>query len=116
MNELEKYNDQTVREDIVNLEALPETGSEASRLITGILRRWYIVLIVLIVICGLGLPAVWLLKEPVQIVTGAIRIAPIMADILTDKRDPGQISNYEIFMNTQAEMLTSNQVIRMVRV
>ena len=114
MNELEKYNDQIPREEIVNLETLPETSGETGRLLKGILRRWYIVLLVFVVICGLGLPAIWLLQKPVQVVRGSIRIAPIMEDILTDKKDSGQISNYEIFMNTQAQMLTSNQVIQRV--
>jgi polysaccharide biosynthesis transport protein len=114
MNELENYNDQIEKQDIVNLEPSPEASIETPRLLAGIIRRWYILFIVFILICGIGLPAVWMLEKPVQVVKGAIRIAPILEDILTNNKDSGQISNYAIFMNTQAAMITSNQVIQRV--
>jgi polysaccharide biosynthesis transport protein len=114
MNEIENYKDQNKKLEIVNLESPPEAGTESPKLLAGIIRRWYILVLVLIIICGAGLPAVWIFKKPVQVVKGAIRVAPILEDILTSNKDSGQISNYEIFMNTQAAMITSNQVIQRV--
>jgi len=80
----------------------------------GVIRRWYILLLTFFIICASGLSAVWYFKEPVYHVTGAIRIAPILADILTNTKDKGDISDYEIFMNTQAELIKSDQVLQRV--
>jgi succinoglycan biosynthesis transport protein ExoP len=112
MNDLEKNTNQLIGQDIVNFEAVPEPTEESHQLAAGILRRWYIALLVFIVICGLGLSAIWLLIEPVYEVTGQIRVAPILVDILTDTRDKGDISDYQTFMNTQAELVTSSRVVQ----
>jgi len=115
MNELEKYHGQAAGQEIVNLQIPPEQDSEAtSDLVGGILRRWYIVLLIFLLVCGGGLPAVWLMVKPAYDVTGAIRVAPILADILSGEQDRGEISNYESFMNTQAEKITSNSVVQRV--
>lgn len=114
MNDLEKNNEQIAGQDIVNFETMPESTGESPQLIAAILRRWYIALSVFIVICGLGLSAIWISIEPVYEVTGQIRVAPILVDILTDKKDPGDISNYQSFMNTQAELVASSRVVQRV--
>ena len=115
MKELDKYHDQLAGQEIVNLQIPPEQDSEATTdMVAGILRRWYIVLLIFLIVCGIGLPAVWLLVKPVYDVTGAIRIAPILADILSGEEDRGEISNYESFMATQAEKITSNAVVQRV--
>jgi len=115
MNELEKYHSQAAGQEIVNLQIPPEQDSEAtSDMVGGILRRWYIVLLVFLLICGGGLPFIWLTVKPVYEVAGAIRVAPILADILSGEQDSGEISNYESFMNTQAEKITSNSVVQRV--
>ncbi len=83
MNELEKYHDQVAGQEIVNLQIPPESDSEAtSNLVAGICRRWYIVFLVFLVMCGAGLPAIWLLVKPSYSVTGAIRVAPIIENIV----------------------------------
>jgi len=113
MNELDKYHDQLAGQEIVNLQIPPEQDSEATTdMLAGILRRWYIVLLIFLIVCGIGLPAVWLVVKPVYKVTGAIRVAPIMADILSGEEDRGEISNYESFMNTEAAKITSNAVVQ----
>jgi len=114
MNELDKYQDQVAGQEIVNLQIPPEQGSEATTdMVAGILRRWYIVLLIFLLVCGIGLPAMWLTIKPEYSVTGAIRVDPILADILGDE-DRGEISNYESFMNTQAGKITSNAVVQRV--
>ncbi len=85
-----------------------------SNLVVGILRRWYIVLLVFIIICAIGIPAIWLSVKPVFTVTGAIRLAQIIPNILTGEADKGEISNYQSFMNTQAGMITINRVVQRV--
>ncbi|MFC1604796.1 GumC family protein, partial [Planctomycetota bacterium] len=115
MNELDKIQDPVVGQEIVNMQIPPEQGEEAtSDMVAGILRRWYIVLLIFILVCGVGLPAIWLVVKPSYNVTGAIRVAPILADILSGEQDRGEISNYESFMNTQAEKITSNAVVQRV--
>lgn len=115
MNELDKIQDPVVGQEIVNMQIPPEQSDEAtSDMVAGILRRWYIVLLIFLIVCGIGLPVIWLQVKPVYSVTGAIRVAPILADILTNEQDRGEISNYESFMNTQAEKITSNAVVQRV--
>jgi succinoglycan biosynthesis transport protein ExoP len=115
MKDIEKLNNNlTEGQDIIEFETEPEQTSEAPRLVEGILRRWYIVFAVFIVICGVGIPAIWLFIKPVHVITGQIHVAPILVDIMTDTRDRGEISDYQSFMNTQAEMVTSSRVVQRV--
>jgi capsular exopolysaccharide synthesis family protein len=114
MNELEKYDGKVIGQEIVNFDIPSETDNEAPNFILGVLRRWHILLLTFFMICALGLPAIWFLIKPVYVVTGAIRIAPILADILTEEKDRGDISDYQSFMNTQVQMITSSQVIQRV--
>jgi len=115
MNDLEKYHEQVIEQRGANFEVHPESdGETTSNLAAGVLRRWYIVLLIFIVMCAIGIPAIWFLIKPLYSVTGAIRVAPILANILTGEADRGEISNYQIFMNTQAEMITSGRVVHRV--
>ncbi|MBN2590398.1 MAG: polysaccharide biosynthesis tyrosine autokinase [Sedimentisphaerales bacterium] len=111
MNDLEKQDDQILESDIVNIDVPDESETETPNFLAGVLRRWHIALLTFFVICLIGLPAIWLLIKPVYVVTGSIRIAPILEDILTSARDRGDISDYQSFMNTQVEMITSTQVV-----
>jgi len=114
MNDLEKYHNQVV-EKVANFETPVEPGSETtSNLVAGILRRWYIVLLIFFVMCVIGIPAIWLLVKPLYSVTGAIMVAPILENIVTGEADRGRISNYQSFMNTQAEMITSDRIVQRV--
>jgi len=115
MSELDNYQNSVVGQEIVNMQIPPEQGDEAtSDMVAGILRRWYIVLLIFLLASGIGLPAIWFIVKPVYNVTGAIRVAPILADILTDEQDRGEISNYENYKNTEAEKIRSNTVIQRV--
>jgi capsular exopolysaccharide synthesis family protein len=115
MNELDKYRDNIVDYKPAAWQAPPEPSSpSASQLIVSVLRRWYITLSVFVVICAVGVPAIWLLSSPTYEVIGAVRVAPTSLNILTGESDKGEISNYQSFVNTQAEMITSSQVIQRV--
>ena len=115
MNNLEKYTDHLMGQKPVNFEMSPEPASESTfDLIKAIMRRWHIVLLVFFVMCATGLAAIWFLVEPLYNVTGAIRVAPIITNIITGEIDQGGISNYSSFMYTQAEIVTSDPVLQRV--
>jgi len=115
MNDLEKYHDQIIEQRPASFEAVPEAESETTaNLLAAVLRRWYIVLLVFIAMCGIGIPTIWLLVEPSYTVTGAIQVAPILRNIITGKTDMGQISNYQIFMQTQADLVKKSNVLQRV--
>ena len=116
MNGLEKYSDHhMIEQRLADFETQPESdGQTTANLTAGILRRWYIVPLVFFVMCAIGIPAIWLLIKPIYNVIGAIRVAPILSNLLTGEADRGEISNYQNFMNTQAEMLVSSQVVQRV--
>jgi capsular exopolysaccharide synthesis family protein len=115
MNNMEKYHGELIERSPMIFEPPPEPESgSASSLLVPLLRRWYIVVLVFFVTCAIGIPAIWLLMEPRYEVTGAIRVAPILSNILTGEADRGEISNYQYFMNTQAEMVLSSQVVQRV--
>ena len=75
---------------------------------------WRILPLILAVLCSIGIPAIWLLMKRTYVVTGAIKVDPIVPNILTGTADRGDISNYQSFMYTQARMVTSPQVVRSV--
>jgi uncharacterized protein involved in exopolysaccharide biosynthesis len=115
METIEKNRGELIERIPLDYEMPAESGSAStSDLIAAILRRWYIAVIVFFGICVIGIPSLWLLVEPRYAVTGAIRVAPILSNIITGEADKGEISNYQSFMNTQAKMIISPQVIQRV--
>ena len=113
MNDLIKFHDsdQMIEQNVVSLESQSESEN-TSNLIQGVLRRWPIVLLVFILVCAIGIPAIWFLIEPLYTVTGAIKVEPILENILTGESDRGGITNYQSFMNTQAILMTSNRIVQ----
>lgn len=126
MNDLEKYLDRVIGQKSNNSEAPripmqlpssiePEDDVEPTLNIGGaLLRRWYIVLLTFVVLCAVGIPAIWLLIKRSYMVSGAIRVDPIISNIITGREERGGISNYTSFMTTQAMMITSPQVVEKV--
>jgi len=116
MSNLEKYHGQVVEQRLANFEMRPESDNETtSNLVAGILRRWRIVLLTFLLLCFVGITAIWLLIKPLYTVTSAVKVAPILTNILSgEKDDYGGRSVYDRFMYTQAEMVTSSRVIQRV--
>ncbi len=115
MSEIEKHHEQASGQEAVNWQVPPDPdGEPSSNLMAGVLRRWYIVLPVFVLLCALGLPGIWMLLKPSYEVTGALRVDPIRENILTGGTDPGEISVYERFMNTEAEKITSSSIVQRV--
>lgn len=112
MNDLQEYHPNQAAQGPAGLEALPGTeDNSAANLIKAVLRHWRLMLLSFLLICAAGLPPIWFRIKPRYQTTGAIRVAPIMTNILSGERDSGQIQNYQMFMNTQAELITSSRVL-----
>jgi len=125
MNDLEKYLDRVIGQKSDNVVASrmpiqipspiePEDDAEQTLNVgSALLRRWYIVLLTLVMICSVGVPCVWLLIKRSYEVTGAIGVDPFVSNMITGQEDQGGI-NYASFMATQAMMITSPKVVREV--
>jgi len=110
MSDLEKYLDRVIGHRSNDSEAPqmpmqmpspiePEDDVEPTLNIgVALLRRWYIVLLTLVMICSVGVPCVWLFIKRSYVVTGVIQVKPIISNIITGQDDRGGISNYADFM------------------
>ena len=113
MNDLNRHTDQVIERDFIDSESAYASGDTTiSGLIPKILRRWYIVLAIFLVISLCGVPAIWLLTKPAYNVTGAIRVAPILTNVLSGEADRGKLGVIDTFMNTQAQIITSNRIVQ----
>ncbi|MGA2069875.1 MAG: polysaccharide biosynthesis tyrosine autokinase [Sedimentisphaerales bacterium] len=113
MDELTRYEGGALGPVIQGMPPVPELAGPNvfDMLTTVLLRRWRAAVIVFAVICCTGLSVIWLIIKPAYEVTGAIKVAPILSNVLTGKADSGDTSNYQSFMNTQAEMIISGPII-----
>jgi succinoglycan biosynthesis transport protein ExoP len=111
MNNLEKYHDQVIGQELVSFETPPEPeGQSMSNLIAGILHHWPLVLVMFVVICAIGIPAVWFLIEPQYRATASIRVAPIIPNVLFSDTDSERVMPmYENFKTDQARHITADQ-------
>lgn len=103
MNNLERYLDQVI-EQRPEIQELPpeEPASEPSpSFLKSLRRRWYIVLVIVILVCGIGLPIVWSQVKPLYVVRGALRIDPAVENLLTGEREGGDVP-YPMEMNQLA--------------
>ncbi len=116
MDTMEKFNDDQPVQRVVHpvISAAAEADSPPN-LLMPVLRRWHIVLAIAFVISAIGIPAVWLLINPAYTATAAIRVAPVIASILfSDKESEGVLPMYQNFMNTQASLIQSDQVLQRI--
>ncbi|HPS55245.1 MAG TPA: hypothetical protein PLP05_06585, partial [Sedimentisphaerales bacterium] len=86
MDELDKYNDQIIEANVVDSVSPESAGASTFNMAMGILRRWYIVLAIFILVCSAGIPTVWLLIKPEYNVAGFIRVAPILTNLLSGEQ------------------------------
>ena len=115
MNIIEKFDSNQIQRSPAEFEMPPLSESgDTSFLIAALLRRWQIAALILGAAVLVGVPVIWLMMEPKYDITGAIRVAPILPNILTGDPQRGEISNYQSFMNTQAKMIVSTQIIQKV--
>ncbi len=117
MGDLERYDyGPAGQQDIVQYETpMDEQGASIGDLVLPILRRWYVVIGTWIVVCGIGLPAIWFLMEDQFDTRGLIRVSPVISRILfSDSESERTMPNYENFMNTEAGRMASNTVLHRV--
>ncbi len=113
MNNLEKYLDQVIEQKPVVYDSpvQPEQAMPPS-VVDALRRRWYIAVLISVLISALVLPAIWLLIKPRYVVTGFIRIIPVQPSILTGEPDRGEISDYDSYMNTKAAEVFNARVLQ----
>ena len=115
MSDLDQFHDQHGKYELVQREATEDSQGDGTLNLTfAVLRRWYIVLLVFVLLCAAGAPLIWLYIKPVYTVTGSIHVAPILKNIITGQVDRGDISNYRNFMRTQAEMIAGPKALQKV--
>ncbi|MFC1782882.1 hypothetical protein ACFL02_04785 [Planctomycetota bacterium] len=117
MNDLGKNHPQEVIQDKDRFTVPPKDTRDSTQILhRPFLRHSYVVVITFILIFGAGLPVIWLGEKPFHITRGAIVVAPVFTDLLTGKAGRGEISSYELYMNTQARLMTNNRVLQGVAV
>lgn len=119
MNNLERYLDQVIEQKPAVYEGPPDLEPEGEsqskpNVLRSILKRWYLVVGVTIVVCAVGLPAIWFFVRPVYNVQGAVRVAPVVESILTGEGAGGGGPGYRDFVNTQVTILTSGPVLQRI--
>jgi polysaccharide biosynthesis transport protein len=115
MDMIEKHYEQQLPQDIVYAE-MPVADPNASlNMVMPILRRWRIIAAIFLLVCAIGLPVIWLFDKTTYESIAAIRVAPVIQSILfSDKDSESVIPMYENFKNTQADLITSEQVMQRV--
>jgi len=110
MDDLQKYQPQPLGQEVVQFEGPVEDQSDSTmNLAAAVFRRWPVLLATFIVVCAVGVPAIWFLVEQKYDTEGAIRISPTVSPILFETED--RLPNYQNFMNTQAQLIRSNNVL-----
>jgi uncharacterized protein involved in exopolysaccharide biosynthesis len=111
MNNMEEYQQQQVVQAPACLKAPVRIESDSNLgLVRPILRRWRIILVTSVVVCIIGVPAVWYLTKPQYQATAAIRVAPIIPSILfRDKDSESVMPMYQNFKNDQASLIMRDQ-------
>ena len=114
MNDAKKYPDQKIEQKSVARDTpqMPIQKPKRRWGLRSIGRRWRVVFLTTLIFCAVGIPAIWLLIERSYVVSGAIRVDPIISSILTGQ--DGVMSNYTSFVMTKAMMITSPQVVSRV--
>jgi succinoglycan biosynthesis transport protein ExoP len=118
MNDIEKFNNQILVEqrpgdyEMQGGESEESDSGGMASLLNPIIRRWHILALTVLILCALGIPTIWLVVKPYYLVVGAIRVAPILTNILTGEADKGETGNFASFINTQAELATSTGVLQ----
>ncbi|MCL5280972.1 MAG: polysaccharide biosynthesis tyrosine autokinase [Planctomycetes bacterium] len=121
MNNLEKYLDQVIEpkpvvyETPVEAPQPPQPETPTVNLLASVRKRWYLVVVVTLVLSAVALPAVWLLVEPHYLVQGAVKVSPVIEGVLGSYTTPTELGGYSDFVNTEAAMLTSsNPVLQLI--
>lgn len=116
MSETNENNMNAIQPRMLAAEAMPveNDGPSIFEIAAGIIRRWYVVLPVFIVIVGIAVPSILLLINPKYTVQGVIRVAPVQQSIITGEADRGSIGQLVSFMNSEARSILQEDIVRKV--
>jgi succinoglycan biosynthesis transport protein ExoP len=114
MNEIEKVQPTDFNQQLVRFEAdytTPPPGI-SDTIIKPLLRHWRAAVMAFVAVIAIGAPAIWLMVRPLYESVGAIRVSPVAQNILFSDADSERgIPDYQSFMNTQAALMASYQVL-----
>ncbi len=91
-----------------------DQGDHGPDILGAMKRRWYILLLMFILLAPVAIWGVWIFVQPGHIVVGRIKVAPAVLDIMTGDENRGSIGNYAEFMATQALTVISTSVLQNV--
>lgn len=112
MNPLAKLSDNQILMQRGNIAEPVNEEDMAANILSVVRKRWKIILITITIICGIGIPVIWMFVKPYYMATAAIRVAPVVSSILFGGEEG--IPMYRSFMNTQADLITSDRVLQRV--
>ncbi|HUV41730.1 MAG TPA: polysaccharide biosynthesis tyrosine autokinase [Sedimentisphaerales bacterium] len=113
MNDIEKYqSEQIVQDTAVFRDAQRKDSGPGQSVLIPILRRWRTAVLTFVLVCAIGITAVWVLVKPFYRATAAIRVIPVISSILFGGEN--SIPMYKNFMYTQTDLITSNKVLQRV--
>lgn len=110
MEEFEQNQKLPVLSDVVQFDDAPQdTETSPLELLIPILRRWYIILLIFLIVSGAGLTATYFLMGEKYDTIGSVRVSsgdtPIMFE--TESRLPP----YDMFKNTQAALIGGDDAL-----
>jgi capsular exopolysaccharide synthesis family protein len=98
----------------------PERGpdnDQATALSLALVRRskWTLITVI-VVLCAVALPVIWLSVEPTYRATASVHVAPVVSRIVfkTEENASGVPMLYSSYLNTQKELLQSTPVLERV--
>lgn len=91
-----------------------ENLEKAPDILGAIKRRWYVVLLVWILFTPLAVYGVWTFIQPGYIVSGRIKVAPAVLNIMTGNEEREATGNYREFVQSEAERITNSSVLQLV--
>ncbi len=113
MNSIEKYQNRQIVQDAIEFEgSFKDEGDSGQSVLIPILRRWRVAFLTFVLVCAIGIPIIWLTVKPFYQATAAIRVTPVISSILFSGEN--SIPMYKNFMNTQADLITSDTVLQRV--
>lgn len=110
MDEFEEQQDVPVRAEMVEFsgqsEEMPQSADPVETILLPILRRWYIVLLIFLLVSGCGVSAIYFLMAKKYDTQAAVHVATIVPRIMYESED--RLPPYELYKNTQAELFTGD--------
>jgi len=116
MNQYMDEYDPSINEAIVAARDYPPKPHppQANILVT-VLRRWRIIILLFVIVCGIGIPPVWFFVKPKYQAVGVIQVAPVISSVLySDSESDRVMPDYARFKNSQADYIFSPTVLDMV--